>query len=58
VVVPAAGATLEEKALLDALKAKLAKYKVPKSVVVAEALPRNPSGKLLRPQIRERWGKP
>ncbi|MBW8487511.1 acyl-CoA synthetase [Actinomadura parmotrematis] len=51
---PGAGATAEE--LLGALGGRLAKYKIPKSVVFADALPRNPSGKLLRAPIRHDHG--
>jgi fatty-acyl-CoA synthase len=35
---------------------KLAKFKVPASVVFAESLPRNPTGKLLKAELRERYG--
>ena len=56
VVVPRAGVTLDGGALLEQLKQRLARYKVPKSVVLADALPRNPGGKILRQQVRARFG--
>jgi fatty-acyl-CoA synthase len=57
VVVRRPGAVVEERALLAWLAGRLAKYKVPKSVVFADELPKNASGKVLRPMVRERWGK-
>jgi fatty-acyl-CoA synthase len=56
VVVAQKGAQLDGAALIDRLKAKLAKYKVPKSVVLADGLPRNPGGKILRNEVRSRFG--
>ncbi|MFB9777294.1 AMP-binding enzyme [Brevibacterium otitidis] len=38
--------------LRDHLSGSLARYKIPREVVVAEALPRNPSGKLLKHVLR------
>jgi fatty-acyl-CoA synthase len=35
---------------------RLAKFKVPASVVFAGVLPRNPTGKLLKPEIRAQYG--
>ena len=32
----------------------LAHYKAPKYVVIAEALPKNPSGKILKRELREK----
>jgi len=32
---------------------QLAGYKTPKRVVIADALPKNPSGKILKRQLRE-----
>jgi len=37
---------------------RLAKFKVPASVVFAETLPRNATGKLLKPELRARYGSP
>jgi fatty-acyl-CoA synthase len=56
VVVPAPGARLDGEAVLGGLAGRLARYKVPKSVVVAESLPRNPSGKVLRHVVRAQHG--
>ncbi len=53
VVVPKADATLTESQVLDHAHATLASFKVPKRVVFAEALPKNPSGKILKRQLRE-----
>jgi acyl-CoA synthetase (AMP-forming)/AMP-acid ligase II len=38
--------------LLDFLLGRLAKYKIPKSVVWAESIPRTPSGKIVKPALR------
>ncbi|WP_396453530.1 class I adenylate-forming enzyme family protein [Leucobacter aridicollis] len=52
VVVPAAdgGPTLEE--LREFLGERLARYKVPRDLVSIDALPRNPSGKVLKHRLR------
>ena len=52
-VAAADGVTLEEKALLQFIKQKLADYKVPKKVQFMPALPRNATGKILKTQLRE-----
>ncbi|MFV2117632.1 acyl-CoA synthetase [Streptomyces sp. Act-28] len=56
VVVPREGIGLDPDEVLGSLAGRLAKYKVPKSVVIADALPRTASGKLLKPQVRSRYG--
>jgi fatty-acyl-CoA synthase len=48
------GESLTEEELLTFLKGRLAKYKVPKSVVFADELPRNAAGKVLKNILRER----
>ena len=53
VVVPKAGAALDEIQVLEHAHKALAAFKVPKRVVFAEALPKNPSGKILKRQLRE-----
>ncbi len=46
------GAVLEEKALQQFVRRKLADYKVPRKVVVLPALPRNATGKILKTSLR------
>ena len=48
----AATATPEE--LIEHCRHQLARFKVPKDVVVIQALPRNPSGKVLKRELRSR----
>ena len=42
------GAAADEQALKDHVKANLARYKVPREIVLLDALPRNPTGKILK----------
>ncbi|MFJ4241276.1 long-chain fatty acid--CoA ligase [Streptomyces iakyrus] len=56
VVVPREGAGLDPDEVLASLAGRLAKYKIPKSVVVADELPRTASGKLLKSRVRTRYG--
>ncbi|MFB6837750.1 long-chain fatty acid--CoA ligase [Streptomyces sp. NPDC056361] len=56
VVVTRAGATVTEAELIAHLEARLARYKIPKSVVLAPDLPRNATGKLLKAPLRARYG--
>ncbi|WP_432117797.1 acyl-CoA synthetase [Streptomyces sp. bgisy032] len=58
VVVPREGAALDPDEVLASLAGRLAKYKIPKSVVVADELPRTASGKLLKSRVRTRYGNP
>lgn len=54
VVVPKAGQALDEAAVLAHCQQHLAGFKAPKAVVFTEALPKNPSGKLLKRELRLR----
>ena len=56
VVVPHAGVDLDPDEVLAALAGRLAKYKIPKSLVVADELPRTASGKLLKSRVRQHFG--
>jgi long-chain acyl-CoA synthetase len=47
------GQTVEEKALLQFVRERLADYKVPKKVVFLPALPRNATGKILKTALRQ-----
>ncbi|MEQ6901034.1 fatty acyl-CoA synthetase [Nocardioides sp. YIM 152588] len=53
VVVPKEGASLTSSDVLAHAREVLAHYKAPKYVVIAEALPKNPSGKILKRQLRD-----
>lgn len=52
VVVAAPGATVDEAALLAYCREHLASFKCPKSVDVVDELPRNPTGKILKKDLR------
>ncbi|WP_435135581.1 acyl-CoA synthetase [Actinacidiphila sp. bgisy144] len=52
-VVPAQGAAPAPRELLAALDGRLARYKIPKSVVLVDSLPRTASGKILKRRLRE-----
>ncbi len=52
VVVPRAGTTLTEADVLAHCSTLLASFKAPERVVFDETLPRNPSGKLLKRELR------
>jgi len=52
-VVLEAGASVEGQAIIDWARERIAGYKLPKSVDFVDALPRNPSGKILRRELRE-----
>jgi malonyl-CoA/methylmalonyl-CoA synthetase len=55
VVVAQTGATLSEDAILEALGARLARYKLPMRVLVIAELPRNAMGKVQKSALRERY---
>lgn len=48
------GKTLTEEQLLEFAKTRLAKYKLPRKVIF-DKVPRNPTGKLMKPQIRKKY---
>ncbi len=47
------GETFDEKALQQHCRGLLAGYKVPSRIIRVEALPRNPTGKIMRRQLKE-----
>jgi fatty-acyl-CoA synthase len=49
------GQSIGEEEVLDFLKKRLAKYKVPRSVVFVDQLPRNAAGKVLKNVLREKY---
>ncbi|BDB45292.1 MULTISPECIES: 3-((3aS,4S,7aS)-7a-methyl-1,5-dioxo-octahydro-1H-inden-4-yl)propanoate--CoA ligase FadD3 [Mycobacterium] len=52
-VVTRPGADLDEAAVIAYTREHLANFKTPRSVRFVDALPRNPGGKVLKPQLRE-----
>ena len=52
VVVPRPGVALTSEAVVEHARGVLAHYKAPKYVVIADALPKNPSGKILKRDLR------
>jgi malonyl-CoA/methylmalonyl-CoA synthetase len=55
-IVLAPGATLTEKAVIEHVKTRLANFKVPKRVVFLPELPRNAMGKVLKVDLRAKYG--
>ena len=55
VVVPKPGETIDPAVLISALKERLDGYKVPKSVIVADELPRTSTGKVQKNVVRDRY---
>src|SRR5829696_8368456 len=54
VVVPKPGASITPEDVEAHARARLAGFKRPKYVVLADALPKNPSGKILKRELRDR----
>lgn len=52
-VVKAEGATVDEDAIKLYVKENLARYKVPREVIFMDELPRNPTGKILKRELRD-----
>ncbi len=55
VVVGAKGAALSSTTIVDALKRRIANYKIPKRVFIVDDLPRNSMGKVQKNVLRERY---
>ncbi|HEY3834207.1 MAG TPA: AMP-binding protein [Acidimicrobiia bacterium] len=55
IVVPARDAHVDEGALVARCRAELAAYKIPRRVVIVDALPRNATGKVDKPELRRRF---
>jgi long-chain acyl-CoA synthetase len=51
------GRTLDEKALHQFIRSKLADYKLPKQIIFLPALPRNATGKILKTELRKQMAK-
>ncbi|MBG9388471.1 fatty acyl-CoA synthetase [Caenimonas aquaedulcis] len=57
VVVVKAGQSLTEAEVIAHCAKHMAGFKAPKRVIFAESLPKNPSGKLLKRELRERYAR-
>jgi fatty-acyl-CoA synthase len=57
-VVPRSGAELTEAEILGHCRSHLAGFKTPKHIFFVEELPKNPSGKLLKRDLRQRFTLP
>lgn len=58
IIVPAPGTSPTAESLKAYCKENMAGYKVPQLYELTDSLPRNPSGKLLKPQLREEFPGP
>ncbi|MCZ7526651.1 MAG: long-chain-fatty-acid--CoA ligase [Acidimicrobiia bacterium] len=55
IVVPKEPGALGARELIEHCRPRLAGYKIPKSVELVEELPKNPTGKILKRLVRERY---
>ena len=58
VVIPAPGATVTHALICAHLAGRLARFKIPKSTVIVDDLPRTASGKVRKQELREKLGSP
>ncbi len=55
VVVPRQGETITEEEVVNLCKQNLAPFKIPKKVIIVETLPKTPTGKILKRNIRDAY---
>jgi long-chain acyl-CoA synthetase len=58
IVVREADAELTEEEVMEYAASRLAKFQKPKWVIFVDALPKNPLGKILKKELRAKYGKP
>lgn len=56
-VVKKEGEELSAEDVIDYCQGKLARYKIPKSVVFVDSLPRTAAGKVLKRELRDQYGR-
>ncbi len=54
-VAAAEGQGMNEKALIEFIRSRLADYKVPKQIIVLPSLPKNATGKILKTELRKQF---
>ena len=52
------GETATAEEIMEHCRAELASFKRPRSVIFVDSLPRNPMGKVIKRELREKYGKP
>jgi len=57
IVVVKPGEELTEEELIEWCKGKIGKYKIPRKVEFTESLPRTPTGKILKRELRDQYNK-
>ena len=55
IIVMKDGRTMTESAVIDHCARAMAHFKTPKRVIFVDSLPKNPSGKLLKRELRQRY---
>jgi fatty-acyl-CoA synthase len=55
IIVPKAGTNLTQESVIEFCKSRLSTFKVPKYVDFTDELPKNPSGKVLKRELREQY---
>ena len=55
VVVPKPGVTLDEAAVVAAVRAQIAGFKAPKAVIVVDELPKTSTGKIQKNAVRKQF---
>ena len=55
IVVVQEGQTLTEDELIEWCEGKIGRFKIPKSVVITDAIPRTPTGKILKTELRKQF---
>ena len=55
IVVVKEGENLTEAELIEWCQGKIGKFKIPKTVVITDAIPRTPTGKILKTELRRQF---
>jgi acyl-CoA synthetase (AMP-forming)/AMP-acid ligase II len=58
VCVPKKGSSCTDEEIMEYCRTRLASFKRPRSVIFVDELPRNPMGKVLKRELRDKYGKP